>query len=327
MQGGEAVVHLQKQGQLAKPRPGFGRKICIACEAPIAVYGRILPCWHTFCQPCAANMAVCAICDGPVSSIEFIRHGEQPLFVSAATLQSFKSATAVSRARSATARTALLRALRFAPARGRMCRAGCCRRFAHGAALVPQCNHLAKFATCANCSASYPRARVGGQMRASLTRPALRRRGGVQGKYTGDLGPVLPVRASAGACRSATEGSRADMMRDVLPRRGVAMHRRPVRGGLFIKQPSICGFEAKRRRGSATCVAAQLRECSLESRSDCAIAHCGAAVTTGCSLSVGTHSPRCANLHVQRTPPVRSITFSSLPISIARAARAEQCPQ
>lgn len=89
--GTEPVVHLQKQGVLAKPKPGYQRKVCVSCECPIAVYGRILPCLHTFCQPCSASMAVCMICEGPIESIEFVRHGDQPLFISAATLQSFKS--------------------------------------------------------------------------------------------------------------------------------------------------------------------------------------------------------------------------------------------
>ena len=90
--GTEPIVQLSKQGDVVKPAAGFRTHICISCESPILVYGRLIPCLHAFCQHCAAKMSVCHICGAPIDEIHLIRHGEQEIYVSAATLQSFDSA-------------------------------------------------------------------------------------------------------------------------------------------------------------------------------------------------------------------------------------------
>lgn len=36
--------------------------VCINCEYPIAIYGRIWPCLHAFCLSCASEMAKCSLC-------------------------------------------------------------------------------------------------------------------------------------------------------------------------------------------------------------------------------------------------------------------------
>ena len=36
--------------------------VCIHCDYPIAIYGRIWPCLHAFCLSCASEMAKCSLC-------------------------------------------------------------------------------------------------------------------------------------------------------------------------------------------------------------------------------------------------------------------------
>ncbi len=36
---------------------------CILCEYPVAVYGRVWPCLHTYCLSCASNLPSCSLCD------------------------------------------------------------------------------------------------------------------------------------------------------------------------------------------------------------------------------------------------------------------------
>ena len=35
---------------------------CVTCRAPIAVYGRLVPCRHAYCLSCATDMAQCFMC-------------------------------------------------------------------------------------------------------------------------------------------------------------------------------------------------------------------------------------------------------------------------
>ncbi len=105
---------------------GKGSRVhmCIQCDFPVAVYGRIWPCLHAFCLCCASDMAKCSLCvlatgsapDSVPSSIGMSSMGldaslcrplrrcsnavgriervsrEQGLFISPATLQSYRSA-------------------------------------------------------------------------------------------------------------------------------------------------------------------------------------------------------------------------------------------
>jgi hypothetical protein len=46
-------------GRLVAPGPGARAHFCVACDSPIAVYGHLIPCMHTYCLACATDMPVC----------------------------------------------------------------------------------------------------------------------------------------------------------------------------------------------------------------------------------------------------------------------------
>lgn len=95
-----APLHQQQQqgsnsshvGFLHNGKPGDRVHFCVTCQLPIAVYGRLMPCMHAFCLACAAEMPKCFICQAHINRMERIN---QPLFISAATLQSFTSEVAM----------------------------------------------------------------------------------------------------------------------------------------------------------------------------------------------------------------------------------------
>jgi hypothetical protein len=89
--GAEPVAQLRKQGVKSSAPPGFRVRICTSCECPILVYGRLKPCLHVFCQQCAASMSACLVCEAAIADIELVHHGKEPLFISGATLQSYRS--------------------------------------------------------------------------------------------------------------------------------------------------------------------------------------------------------------------------------------------
>ena len=41
---------------------GATAHICILCEHPVATYGRLWPCLHTYCLTCAAGLDKCSLC-------------------------------------------------------------------------------------------------------------------------------------------------------------------------------------------------------------------------------------------------------------------------
>jgi hypothetical protein len=117
-----ADTQMQRQAQAAtNALEGKGSKVhmCIQCDFPVAVYGRIWPCLHAFCLCCASDMAKCSLCalatggapgsvpssigldaslccpsrrcSNAVGRIERVSR-EQGLFISPATLQSYRSA-------------------------------------------------------------------------------------------------------------------------------------------------------------------------------------------------------------------------------------------
>ncbi|KAG1668311.1 hypothetical protein FOA52_011208 [Chlamydomonas sp. UWO 241] len=63
---------------------------CICCSFPILVYGRLYPCLHAFCLACATDMSGCFMCHADINRIERWPK-ENGLFISPATLQSFKT--------------------------------------------------------------------------------------------------------------------------------------------------------------------------------------------------------------------------------------------
>jgi hypothetical protein len=62
-----SLLQHQQQQQQQSGQAGFlhqrrtGDKVhfCICCQAPIAIYGRLLPCLHAFCLTCATDMPKC----------------------------------------------------------------------------------------------------------------------------------------------------------------------------------------------------------------------------------------------------------------------------
>jgi hypothetical protein len=63
--GQGAAAGAQRQpGRLVRRAPGARVHFCVACLSPIAVYGRLLPCMHTFCLACATDMPQCFMCAG-----------------------------------------------------------------------------------------------------------------------------------------------------------------------------------------------------------------------------------------------------------------------
>lgn len=88
----EPAVLPQQQGRLVSAREGCKVHVCCKCELPIAVYGRIAPCLHAFCLACATSTSECFVCGAAVQQVEKIQQGACDMFISAATLQSFKSA-------------------------------------------------------------------------------------------------------------------------------------------------------------------------------------------------------------------------------------------
>ncbi|KAK9816664.1 hypothetical protein WJX72_003463 [[Myrmecia] bisecta] len=77
-------------GHLHAKQKGDRVHMCICCEYPIAVYGRVWPCLHAYCLSCTSDMKQCYLCQSDISRIERVPC-ENGLYISAATMQSFKS--------------------------------------------------------------------------------------------------------------------------------------------------------------------------------------------------------------------------------------------
>eukprot|EP00877_Chromochloris_zofingiensis_P000131 jgi/Chrzof1/10118/Cz04g29120.t1 len=80
----------QQLGHIHVRKPGSKVHFCISCSMPIAIYGRFLPCLHAYCLTCATDMPRCYICQAHIYRVERVPQS-QGLFISAATLQSFRS--------------------------------------------------------------------------------------------------------------------------------------------------------------------------------------------------------------------------------------------
>jgi hypothetical protein len=46
-------------GSLVQRAPGNKVHLCISCNFPVAVFGRLYPCLHAYCLACASDMATC----------------------------------------------------------------------------------------------------------------------------------------------------------------------------------------------------------------------------------------------------------------------------
>ncbi|KAL6777314.1 hypothetical protein ACKKBF_B21035 [Auxenochlorella protothecoides x Auxenochlorella symbiontica] len=83
--------------ELATPDAGLALHLCLACKAPIAAYGRLAPCLHTFCLACAASMARCRLCHVNVTKLERVPPGT-PMYIHPDTMQGFRSKADYARA-------------------------------------------------------------------------------------------------------------------------------------------------------------------------------------------------------------------------------------
>ncbi|KAK1374892.1 RING-type E3 ubiquitin transferase [Heracleum sosnowskyi] len=60
-------------GRKARPQMGERVHICLRCDFPIAIYGRLSPCDHAFCLDCARSDPTCSICDERIQKIQTMR--------------------------------------------------------------------------------------------------------------------------------------------------------------------------------------------------------------------------------------------------------------
>ena len=74
----EAAKRPPAVGELLRPEPGRKTHLCIKCDFPIATYGRLLPCRHTFCYQCAHDIGItCYLCFNQVLEIERVTKAEE----------------------------------------------------------------------------------------------------------------------------------------------------------------------------------------------------------------------------------------------------------
>ena len=52
---------VQNIGYVQARKPGDKTHFCVGCSFPIAIYGRLHPCFHTFCLACATDMDSCFV--------------------------------------------------------------------------------------------------------------------------------------------------------------------------------------------------------------------------------------------------------------------------
>ncbi|GLJ12572.1 hypothetical protein SUGI_0193670 [Cryptomeria japonica] len=67
------VKLLKTVGRKRRRRPGDKIHICLCCDFPIAIYGRLSPCEHAFCLTCARSEPSCYLCDERIQKIQTIK--------------------------------------------------------------------------------------------------------------------------------------------------------------------------------------------------------------------------------------------------------------
>lgn len=88
----EPSVLISKQGKVVgDPNSIRDTHVCIICEIPVAQRARLLPCLHTFCRSCAAQMQSCALCHSAIETVELLNSLRRKAHVSALTLQCYDS--------------------------------------------------------------------------------------------------------------------------------------------------------------------------------------------------------------------------------------------
>lgn len=89
----EPSVLISKQGKVVgSPSATRDTHVCIICENPVAQHARLVPCLHTFCRSCAAQMQSCTLCHSAIETVELLNSLTQKLHISALTLQCYDSA-------------------------------------------------------------------------------------------------------------------------------------------------------------------------------------------------------------------------------------------
>ena len=51
----------QQFGRIQSRKAASRIHFCISCNFPVEVYGRTLPCLHTYCLTCASDLDKCAL--------------------------------------------------------------------------------------------------------------------------------------------------------------------------------------------------------------------------------------------------------------------------
>ncbi|XP_074330433.1 E3 ubiquitin-protein ligase HAKAI homolog isoform X2 [Apium graveolens] len=68
-----AASFVKTVGRKARPEMGERVHICLQCNFPIAIYGRLSPCDHAFCLDCARSGSTCYFCDERIQKIQTIK--------------------------------------------------------------------------------------------------------------------------------------------------------------------------------------------------------------------------------------------------------------
>ncbi|KAK9057809.1 hypothetical protein SSX86_022647 [Deinandra increscens subsp. villosa] len=77
------VTLVKTVGRRSRRPLGERVHICVQCDFPIAIYGRLVPCEHAFCLDCARSDSICYLCDDRIHKIQTIKMMEG-LFICAA---------------------------------------------------------------------------------------------------------------------------------------------------------------------------------------------------------------------------------------------------
>lgn len=68
-----SVKAVKTVGRKRRRRQGDKVHICVSCDFPIAIYGRLSPCEHAFCLMCARSEPSCYLCDERIQKIQTIK--------------------------------------------------------------------------------------------------------------------------------------------------------------------------------------------------------------------------------------------------------------
>ncbi|KAH0448863.1 hypothetical protein IEQ34_022663 [Dendrobium chrysotoxum] len=63
----------RNMGRRSRRQLGDRIHLCVRCDFPIAIYGRLIPCEHAFCLACARSDPSCYLCDERVQKIQTIK--------------------------------------------------------------------------------------------------------------------------------------------------------------------------------------------------------------------------------------------------------------